>query len=94
MVLSREQVLHVAHLARLSLNPEEIETFTRQLNDILAYVAKLQEVDTEGVPPLAHVIPLSNAFREDEVHPCLERDQSLANAPERAEGAFVVPRVI
>ena len=94
MALTREEVLHVAHLARLSLNPEEIATFTRQLNDILAYVAKLQEVDTEGAPPLAHVIPLVNAFREDEVKPGLERDDSLANAPERGEGAFVVPRVI
>ena len=94
MALTRAEVLHVAQLARLSLIPDEIETFTRQLNDILAYVAKLQEVDTEGVPPLAHVIPLSNAFREDEVKPGLERDDSLANAPERGEGAFVVPRVI
>jgi aspartyl-tRNA(Asn)/glutamyl-tRNA(Gln) amidotransferase subunit C len=94
MALTREEVLHVAQLARLNLNPDEIETFTRQLNDILAYVAKLQEVDTEGVPPLAHVIPLFNAFREDEVRPGLQRDDSLANAPERGEGAFVVPRVI
>lgn len=94
MALTREEVLHVAQLARLSLNPEEIETFTRQLNDILAYVAKLQEVDTQGVPPLAHVIPLANAFREDEVRPGLAQDDSLANAPERGEGAFVVPRVI
>ncbi len=94
MALTREEVLHVAELARLSLNPEEIETFTRQLNDILAYVAKLQEVNTEGVPPLAHVIPLSNAFRKDEVQPGLKKEESLANAPERAEGAFVVPRVI
>jgi aspartyl-tRNA(Asn)/glutamyl-tRNA(Gln) amidotransferase subunit C len=94
MALTREEVLHVAKLARLSLRPEEIETFTRQLNDVLGYVAKLQEVDTKGVPPLAHVIPLSNAFREDEVQTGLEREGSLANAPERAEGAFVVPRVI
>jgi aspartyl-tRNA(Asn)/glutamyl-tRNA(Gln) amidotransferase subunit C len=94
MALTREEVLHVAQLARLSLNPEEIETFTRQLNDVLAYVAKLQEVDTEGVPPLTHVIPLANAFREDEAKTGLDRDESLANAPERGEGAFVVPRVI
>ena len=94
MALTREEVLHVAKLARLSLRPEEIETFTRQLNDVLGYVAKLQEVDTKGVPPLAHVIPLSNAFREDEVQTGLEREGSLANAPERTEGAFVVPRVI
>jgi aspartyl-tRNA(Asn)/glutamyl-tRNA(Gln) amidotransferase subunit C len=94
MALTRDDVLHVAELARLSLNPEEIEPFTRQLNDILGYVEKLQEVDTEGVPPLAHVIPLANAFREDEVKPGLDREQSLENAPDREEGAFVVPRVI
>jgi aspartyl-tRNA(Asn)/glutamyl-tRNA(Gln) amidotransferase subunit C len=94
MTLTREAVLHVANLARLSLNPAEVDTFTRQLNDILAYVAKLQEVDTAGIPPLAHAMPLSNAFREDEVEPGLERERSLANAPEREAGAFVVPRVI
>ncbi len=93
-VLTREDVLHVAQLARLSLAPEEIELFTRQLNDILAYVEKLGELDTTGVPPLAHVIPVANAFREDEVRPCLEREAALDNAPAREEGAFVVPRVI
>ncbi len=94
MALTQEEVLYVAGLARLSLKPEEIESFTRQLNDILEYMAKLEQVDTEGVPPMAHVVPLTNAWREDEVRPCLPRERSLANAPEREEGAFVVPRVI
>ena len=94
MALTREEVLHVAKLARLSLGPEEIEVFTRQLNDILAYVEKLQELDTEGVPPLAHVIPMFNVFREDVVKEGLARDVALENAPAREEGAFVVPRVI
>ena len=94
MALTREEVLHVAKLARLSLRPEEIEVFTRQLNDILAYVSKLQELDTEGVPPLAHVIPVFNVFREDVVKEGLARDVALENAPAREEGAFVVPRVI
>ena len=67
MALTRDEVLHVANLSRLSLLPEEIELFTRQLNDILAYVSKLQELDTAGVQPLAHVIPVFNVFREDEV---------------------------
>ena len=67
MALTRDEVLHVADLARLSLAPEEIELFTRQLNDILAYVEKLQELDTAGVEPLAHVIPVFNVFREDAV---------------------------
>ena len=94
MALTREEVLHVANLARLSLAPEEIELFTRQLNDILAYVEKLQELDTAGVEPLAHVIPVFNVFREDAVRESLNRDAALDNAPAREEGAFVVPRII
>ena len=94
MALTRDEVLHVANLARLSLLPEEVELFTRQLNDILAYVEKLQELDTAGVPPLAHVIPVFNVFREDEVKAGLSREAALDNAPVREEGAFVVPRVI
>jgi aspartyl-tRNA(Asn)/glutamyl-tRNA(Gln) amidotransferase subunit C len=94
MALTREEVLHVAELARLTLAPDEIEGLTRQLNDILAYVEKLQELDTAAVEPLAHVIPVSNVFREDEVRPGLDRDTALSNAPAREEGAFVVPRVI
>jgi aspartyl-tRNA(Asn)/glutamyl-tRNA(Gln) amidotransferase subunit C len=94
MALTRDEVLHVAKLARLSLRPDEIEVFTRQLNDILAYVEKLQELDTEGVAPLAHVIPVFNVFREDGVKEGLARDVALENAPAREEGTFVVPRVI
>ncbi|MBM4273893.1 MAG: Asp-tRNA(Asn)/Glu-tRNA(Gln) amidotransferase subunit GatC [Deltaproteobacteria bacterium] len=94
MILTPEEVLHVAHLARLRLKPEEIEVFTRQLNDILKYIEKLQELDTEGVPPLAHVVPVFNAFREDEVKESLPRDQALENAPAREEGSFLVPRII
>jgi aspartyl-tRNA(Asn)/glutamyl-tRNA(Gln) amidotransferase subunit C len=94
MALTREEVLHVADLARLSLEPAEIELFTRQLNDILAYVQKLQELDTEGVAPLAHVIPVFNVFREDVIRDGLERESALDNAPAREEGSFLVPRVI
>lgn len=94
MALTREEVLHVAELARLRLEPAEVELFTRQLNDILAYVAKLQELDTTDVTPMAHVIPVFNAFREDEVKPGLDRDQALKNAPAREEGSLVVPRII
>jgi aspartyl-tRNA(Asn)/glutamyl-tRNA(Gln) amidotransferase subunit C len=94
MALSREEVLHVAELARLSLRPEEVELFTRQLNDILAYVQKLEELDTTGVAPLAHVIPLVNAFREDVVREGLSPEAALKNAPAREEGSFLVPRVI
>ncbi len=94
MALTREEVLHVAQLARLSLEPAEVELFTRQLNDILAYVEKLQELDTAGIAPMAHVIPVFNAFRADEVKTGLPRDEALENAPEGEEGNFVVPRII
>lgn len=94
MALTREEVLHVAKLARLSLDPGEVDLFTRQLNDILAYVEKLQEVDTAGVPPMAHAVPVLNVFREDEVTPGLSRDDALANAPATEGGTFVVPRII
>ncbi len=94
MALTREDVLHVAELARLSLQPEEIALLTRQLNDILAYVEQLQQLDTQGVSPLAHVVSIANAFREDEVRDGLSRDLALENAPAREEGSFLVPRVI
>jgi len=94
MALTPEEVLHVAELARLSLAPAEVSIFTRQLNDILAYVEKLQELDTTGVAPLAHVIPVFNAFREDEVKEVLPLEEALANAPAREAGNFLVPRVI
>lgn len=94
MPLTSEEVLHVADLARLTLNPEEVDLFTRQLNDILNYVEKLQEVDTAGVSPLAHPVPIFNVFREDEVAPGLSRDEGLANAPAPEEGTFSVPRII
>ena len=94
MALTPEEVRHVAHLARLSLKPAEVELFTRQLNDILAYMEKLQELDTTGVPPMAHILPVANAFREDQVTGSLERELSLKNAPSREDGVFLVPRVI
>jgi aspartyl-tRNA(Asn)/glutamyl-tRNA(Gln) amidotransferase subunit C len=94
MALTRDEVLHVATLARLSLEPAEIDVFTRQLNDILAYVEKLQELDTAGVTPLAHVIPLANVLREDRATPGLDRDRALQNAPAQEDGAFLVPRII
>ena len=88
MALTRDEVLHVADLARLSLVPEEIEVVTRQLNDILAYVEKLQELDTEGVEPLAHVIPVFNVFREDAVRAGLDREAALEQRPGPGRGGL------
>ncbi|MEJ5329494.1 MAG: Asp-tRNA(Asn)/Glu-tRNA(Gln) amidotransferase subunit GatC [Desulfobaccales bacterium] len=94
MAITQDEVLHVASLARLTLAPEEVELFTRQLGDILAYVNQLAQVDTTGVAPMTHVLPEPEAFREDVVTESLPREEALANAPAKEEGAFMVPRVI
>jgi aspartyl-tRNA(Asn)/glutamyl-tRNA(Gln) amidotransferase subunit C len=94
MKISREEVEHVAILARLRLSPEQVERLTGQLNDILAAMDKLRELDTTGVPPTSHALELTGAMREDQVRPSMERDRALANAPASDGQSFVVPRVI
>jgi aspartyl-tRNA(Asn)/glutamyl-tRNA(Gln) amidotransferase subunit C len=94
MSLSIADVAKVAILARLRLSPEELETFTGQLNSIVDYVAQLQELDTTGVEPLAHGIELRNVFRDDVRGPALELEQALANAPKRNRENFLVPAVL
>jgi len=94
MKISREQVEHVAVLARLELPPEEIDTFTGQMDAILAYVEKLNELDTTGIVPTAHAVPMENAFRADEVLPSIGTENALGNAPARVEDFFRVPKVI
>ncbi|MRG27295.1 Asp-tRNA(Asn)/Glu-tRNA(Gln) amidotransferase subunit GatC [Laceyella tengchongensis] len=93
MSISKEQVQKVAMLGRLKLSEEEAEQYTTQLNDILQFVEKLNELDTETVEPTSHVLPMQNVLREDEVRPSLERDKALANAPEQQDGMFRVPAV-
>ena len=94
MKITKKEVLYVAELARLNLDEAAIEKFAGQIGDILAYVDKLNEVDTEGVEPTSHAITLTNAFREDELQSHLDRDKALANAPQREDGNFVVPKVV
>lgn len=94
MKITRQEVEHVARLARLELQPEEIERMTGQLDAILQYAAKLDELDTEGVSVTTHSQEVYNAFREDEVRESLSRDQALDNAPEQNGESFVVPRII
>jgi aspartyl-tRNA(Asn)/glutamyl-tRNA(Gln) amidotransferase subunit C len=94
MSLTREQVQHVAKLARLRLSDEEVATFTDQMADILAYVEKLNELDTDGIVPTAHAVPMENAFRDDQVRESIGVASALANAPDRVEGFFRVPKVI
>jgi aspartyl-tRNA(Asn)/glutamyl-tRNA(Gln) amidotransferase subunit C len=87
MSLSAEQVAWVAHLARLELTAEELAVMTPQLNSIVDYVAQLQQVDTDGVEPLAHALDVHNVFRADESAPSLSVDEALANAPDRRANA-------
>ncbi len=94
MPLTREDVEHVAWLARLALSEEEITLFQEQLSAILEYARMLEQVDTSQVPPTATVLPMRNVMREDEVQPSLPRDVVLANAPEQEEGYFRVPPVL
>lgn len=94
MKITRAEVEHVARLARLELTETEKETFTGQMDAILAYVGKLNELNTDGIVPTAHAVPMENAFREDEVRPSIGIERALANAPERVEGFFRVPKVI
>ncbi|HYT91407.1 MAG TPA: Asp-tRNA(Asn)/Glu-tRNA(Gln) amidotransferase subunit GatC [Gemmataceae bacterium] len=94
MSLTPDQVQWVAHLARLELTPAELATMTPQLSAILDYVNQLQQVNTEGVEPLAHPLSLQNVFRADEPAPSLPVAEALANAPERRGDFYAVPAVL
>jgi aspartyl-tRNA(Asn)/glutamyl-tRNA(Gln) amidotransferase subunit C len=85
---------YVARLSRLTLSEEEQERYQRDLAQILDYAAKLDELDTEGIEPTAHVLPLHNVLREDHTRPSYDRDKLLANAPDQADGCFKVPKVV
>jgi aspartyl-tRNA(Asn)/glutamyl-tRNA(Gln) amidotransferase subunit C len=89
--ISREQLLHVASLARLELREEELERLEGQLNDILAAVSKVSELDLADVPPTSHPLDLVNVWDADEPRPCLTVEEALANAPEREGNYFKVP---
>jgi aspartyl-tRNA(Asn)/glutamyl-tRNA(Gln) amidotransferase subunit C len=94
--LTRADVLRIAELARLELNELEVDLFTRQLADILAYAEQVQEVDTTGVPPTSHALAIDAAWREDVTRPCLALADTLSNAPEAdaRAGLFKVPKVL
>ena len=92
--LTMQEVEHVALLARLELTPAEKNKLTEELNVILEHFEQLQQVDTSGVEPTSHAIPMQNVFREDEVRPSLPRDVILAEAPDARHEFFVVPRIV
>jgi aspartyl-tRNA(Asn)/glutamyl-tRNA(Gln) amidotransferase subunit C len=93
VVLTREEVEHIANLARLALTDEEKERFRQQLSAVLEYAARLQELDTEAIPPTATVLPLRNVMRPDDPRPSAPQEDILANAPEAKEACFKVPAI-
>lgn len=94
MSISEKDVMYVANLARLTLDEASITMFAEQIGKILDHVDTLRQVDTTGIIPTSHAIFLNNAFREDEIIPHPGRVNALANAPEKEEGQFVVPKII
>lgn len=90
-MIDREQVLHVARLARLRVSDEDAERLRAELSSILEHVDKLAEIDIEGVEPTSHVVPLENVLRDDVPRPSLDREVALEQAPDPYEGAFRVP---
>ena len=93
-MIEKKDVEHVARLARLALTDAEIEKMREQLNGILAYIEKLNALQTDAVEPTSHAVPMVNVMRDDAPGACLPRDEALANAPDRAGEFFRVPRII
>jgi len=94
VAVTLKDVEHIAELARLKFSSEELDSFTHQLNQILEYVEKLNELDTENIEPLSHPVEGNNAFREDELKPSINREEALKNAPDSDDEFFKVPKVI
>lgn len=92
--ISRDEVAHLAMLARLAVTPDELDTFAGQLDVILQSVARVGEVAADDIPPTSHAVPLTNVFRTDEVRPSLDPQQALAGAPAAEDGRFRVPRIL
>ena len=94
MSIDKDTVKYVAKLARIKLNDAKIDDFTGQLDKILTYIEKLNQIDTKSVEPTSHALAMKNVFREDENIPSLENDIALSNAPEKENNHFKVPKII
>ncbi|MEO5357174.1 MAG: Asp-tRNA(Asn)/Glu-tRNA(Gln) amidotransferase subunit GatC [Nitrospirae bacterium YQR-1] len=94
MGITTGDVKHIAALSRLKLDADELEIFGKQLNDILLYVEKLNELNTDGIEPTSHVIPLMNVFREDIERDSIALEDALSNAPDRTGNFYKVPKII
>jgi aspartyl-tRNA(Asn)/glutamyl-tRNA(Gln) amidotransferase subunit C len=94
MAATQLDVKYVAHLARLQLSSDEEKKLSAQLGHILGYIEKLNELDVTGVEPTAHAVPMVNVTRPDKIQPSLPHDEALRNAPARANGLFMVPKIV
>ncbi|PIP35016.1 MAG: Asp-tRNA(Asn)/Glu-tRNA(Gln) amidotransferase GatCAB subunit C [Desulfobacterales bacterium CG07_land_8_20_14_0_80_52_14] len=94
MNITREEVIRVAGLARLDLDDKTVDRMCAQISEVLGYVAQLNRVDTQNVPPTSNTLSLTNAFREDERAAHLDRELALSNAPQANDGDFIVPKII
>ena len=94
MAAAEIDVKYVAHLARISLTPDEEKKLAAQLGGILGYIEKLKELDVTGVEPTAHAVPMVNVTRADEIRPSLDHEAALRNAPKQAGGLFIVPKIV
>lgn len=92
--ISRDEVAHLAKLARLAVTEDELDTFAGQLEQIVASVARVGEVAADDIPPMSHAVPLTNVFREDVPRQGLTQQQALSGAPAAEEGRFRVPRIL
>jgi aspartyl-tRNA(Asn)/glutamyl-tRNA(Gln) amidotransferase subunit C len=92
--ISRDDVAHLAHLARLALTEDELDSFAGQLDAILSHVGQIQAVDVTGVDPTGNPLKDVNVFRQDDVEPCLTQEEALAEAPKAVDGRFAVPRIL
>ena len=94
MAAPQLDVKYVAHLARLTVTPDEEKKIGAQLGNILGYIEKLKQLDVSGVEPTAHAVPMVNVTRRDEVRPSLPHEEALRNAPAKANGLFIVPKIV
>lgn len=94
MKITREQVEHVANLARLNLTEEEKEQMITDMGVIIEFANRINEMNIDDINPTAHVIPINNVFREDNVNPSFSRDELLSNAPNKENGCYSVPRIV
>jgi aspartyl-tRNA(Asn)/glutamyl-tRNA(Gln) amidotransferase subunit C len=92
--ITKEQVEHVANLARLNLTEEEKEQMTTDMEAIIEFANRINEIDIDNINPTAHIIPVNNVFREDEINLSFSRDELLSNAPNKENGCFSVPRIV